>query len=140
MIAFMLALIGNKLTAPIAVSGCIFLALGLGLSQVQVHGLKHDLALSNAARDTANQSLGTCRGNQAALQTEITAQNAAVTAIQAEGDRRTAEATKAAQAAEKSAVGYRKRAAVLLSKPPAGNDTCSRVLDVDRRVLEGLEP
>lgn len=89
-----------------------------------------------ALRDA--RDLATCRGNTERLQGSLERQNAAVESLQATGRTLTAENERLASAAQKSASAASSAQARILSRPPAGNDTCSRVADVDATFLKEL--
>jgi hypothetical protein len=87
---------------------------------------------------TAQRDLTQCRANTQTLSHAIDLQNAAVAAMKVEGDRLSADAAKAVQQAHTASLGLNRRASVLISTPPAGNDVCARAIDAFERVRGDL--
>lgn len=118
-------------TAIAGIVAALCIALGAGLAwwtpivgaKAQIHRADTRTADLSQKLAISNTSLSTCKGNVQTLNTSLTAQNAAVAALQAEGDRRTAEATKAAHDARAVAESYRQRAAAVMAEKPVG-DAC----------------
>lgn len=84
-------------------------------------------------------ALQQCRVNSATLQGALDRQNRAVAALKVAGDQLTADAAKAVQQAHSAGLGLNKRASVLISTPPAGNDVCERAQSAFERVKGDLK-
>jgi hypothetical protein len=137
-----ISLLTSKLAGPIATAGCVVLTIALVFAMIGSKG--HERRANRLAAEIDNPATGwrarlsTCQTNAITLNEAIGRQNAAVEALRLAGVARTAAADKAVQAAlgaTERAIGA---AARISSRPPVGNDTCSRVLDVDRKLVEEL--
>lgn len=106
-------------------AACVWYAPWVG-ARAQIRHANARTADMSQKLAVSNTSLGTCKANVQTLDTSLTAQNAAVAALKADSDRRTSEATKAAQSARAVAESYRLRAAaVMASTLPRSSDACA---------------
>ena len=84
----------------------------------------------------ARQDLGTCQTNEGTLTGALASQNAAVAALKAEGDRRTAAAASAVSAARTAAQAASQRLATVMAAK-AGPDACA---SADQLILGSTAP
>jgi hypothetical protein len=100
-------------------------------------GTKHEHTVMQKRLDGVQHNYDTCKANGLKLQTAIDRQNAALTAIQQEADRKLAETSKALQQAQRSRSAAEKSAAALLVFKPTGKTAGDRCLDVYAKSLDG---
>jgi uncharacterized protein YlxW (UPF0749 family) len=92
---------------------------------------------AHAAREEAvrlRADLAACQDGRARLQVAIEAQNAAVSTLKAEGERREQAVVGALATAKGEAKAATARASRIAAVEPRGADVCSRLLDVDRKI------
>lgn len=131
--------------------GLAVLLLALAVQSARLSSAKGDLADARAAltnpltkktwqsealRDARN--LRTCRDNNTVLQGSLDRQSTAMERLEQAGRTLAADNARLATTARKSAAVAASAQARILARPPAGNDTCSRVLDVEQRFMEEL--
>lgn len=81
------------------------------------------------------RELADCRAEGARLAAALALQNAAVSAMRAEGEARGRALSATLEAAEDEARSADRRAARIAAIEPAGADACARLLDVDRKIM-----
>jgi uncharacterized protein YlxW (UPF0749 family) len=118
----------------------LYLALGgAGLLAVVLAVLLFGQArAAHAARAEAvrlRADLAVCQDGRARLQAAVEAQNAAVTALKAEGERRERAVSSALTVAKGEAKAATERAGRIAAVEPKGADVCARLLDVDRKIM-----
>jgi hypothetical protein len=93
---------------------------------------------SEAQRDAAR--FATCKANTTTLEASIASQNAAVTALGSESDRRVKMLADGLEQARRGRASAEARAAGLLKHSPVGIDACARSEAAARAVVEALQP
>jgi hypothetical protein len=95
---------------------------------------KTEVARLRPALAAAEANLRTCRGNVAALQGSVDAQNAAVAALKADGERRARLLADELRQARSESASAARRADTILAARPKGPDVCAKLLDLDRTI------
>lgn len=113
---------------------CIALAVAAVLGGVYAKGRADSTAAWKPKVAAVKADLEQCRDNNATLQTSINRQNAAVTALKVESDRRAEAGEKAAQEAQRAAVAASTRSASILAQKP-GPDACKSAFDLVRSTV-----
>ncbi len=89
----------------------------------------------------ANKQIGTLTTTNAAMKSSVEWQNAAVTALETEAKKREQDAAQAVnQARQQSAKSQTRAQAVMISKPPAGQNACEaaqKAFDAELRAERG---
>lgn len=116
---------------------CLALVVGFASWQRHVQYAKDQIHERKAVAAVQTQ-LDTCHGNVAGLQASVAAQNAAVDAAKAEGDRRAKMLADGLSEARRGRAGAEARAAGLLSHGPVGVDACARAEAAREAVLRAL--
>lgn len=83
--------------------------------------------------------LTTCEANNRLLSGGLDRQNATVAANAARGAAALADATRSVAAAQVKTADVQRQANSILNTPLSGDTTCTKVLDVDARLLESLK-
>lgn len=84
-------------------------------------------------------ALSQCHENGATLRSALDAQNASVAALGNDSAQRLQAAQAAVRTGQGALAQAQAQSAAILAVPPAGFDACSRVLAVDRQLLETLK-
>jgi hypothetical protein len=139
----MWVLLTSRLAGPIASAVASLLAvvavvLFVLLRQASADAARLDVAINNPESGYVVR-LDRCGRNAAALSASLQDQNAKFDALSKDSASRLAEAEAAIARARTAMDKANAQAAVLKSRPPAGVDTCARVLDVDDRFVELLK-
>lgn len=123
MIALALKFLTSRLAGPIGAAASVVLLLALlaSCASGKIKNRQIEKLTGNVAQLSAD--LGTCRTNKVTLQNAIDRQNSLVTAWKADGDRRSAEAQKAVDAARAGATLASRDAARIMAIKP-GADLC----------------
>jgi hypothetical protein len=117
--------------------GCVALVFGFAAHERHVQHAS-DLIHEQKAVAAVQASLDTCHANVSGLQASVAAQNAAVEAVRAEGDRRAKMLADGLQQARAGRAGVEKAAAGLLAHPAVGVDACARSEAARDAVLRSL--
>jgi len=97
MIAAVLSLITSRFAGPVALAGCVVLAIVLIGAKLETGQVRSDLKAQVAESRRLADILGTCRANVASLDSALTRQNEAVAVAQAKGEAMAQAARKAAR-------------------------------------------
>ena len=135
----------NLMEGAAILAGVLLIIVTLTFS-VKLGEKAHALSLVTKDRDALHSSiyaertgwaarLNQCQTNTASLQAALADQNAAVTALKAQGDAKARAADLAVQAARKEAAGYRASAAQIAAAQATG-DRCKAAETLLRGTLE----
>jgi len=134
----MIPLLTHRLAGPVATAAAAVLLVLLVAAQLQIGGLKRDVArLTDRIehpRTGLQARLATCRAEARGLRGSLDRQSAAVAAWKAEADARQRAAEKAAHDARVVAESLRRRVAEILAARP-GENVCA---SADALILESL--
>lgn len=137
-----ISIITSKLMGPIALVGCIVLALMFATTRIELAGSRHHAealdAQINDPKTGLKTQLATCQSNEGILKGQLDDQSAKVKAVAAEMqtkvDAAVAISTKAQQGRATAEAKL-----MLLSSVPETGDSCKDAQAVDAKLLEGLK-
>jgi hypothetical protein len=134
-LAFFKSPLGRYLLIGLAVLGAVLVVRSHWIGV----GVQRERAASGKALQLSANNLATCRSNGAALQASLDSQNAAALVVQAESDRKIAQATEDLTQALKGRASAETKASRLLTHPPAGIDACARSMAAFAAVQETVQ-
>jgi hypothetical protein len=133
----MLALLAKPIIGQIAGPASAVLLALLLVARCDNAVLSKRLETARSEAATAKFDLGTCQANGETLTNRLKDQNAKLADLEAAGKALEADAARRLAEARKQTSAAQREAQKLL-RPLTAPDQCSRVLEADRRVLDGL--
>lgn len=127
--------ITSKFAGPICLATSLALSVALAVAAIQGGVYKHDAVAARAAEVRAASNLATANASLANETAALDAQGRAVAALKAEGDARTAAASRAVQAAQALTATLSKREAELA----AIHATADKCADTDHILTGGVQ-
>lgn len=135
MLAVVMLFLSKNWLAVGAAAGCGLLLLALGIDHARLNHAKHDLTAARTEIVGLHAAVATDARSIKSLEASITQQNAAVDALQAAGDAKSVEASKATAQARTASSGLRSAAQRVLEEK-AGADACRSANEL---ILGGLQ-
>lgn len=127
-----------KLTTAAAGALAIGLSVALVMAQHEHHKDEKTIEAQALAIDTLGDNLDQCRANGVTLEDAITERNTKLAEQAAENKKRLEAAESSLKQAHAATLAAERRVGVLL-RPLAGTDSCSRMIEMDERILEDLK-
>ncbi len=127
-----------KLTTAAGCALAIGLSVALVIAQAEHRKDEKTIVAQAVSIDSLGDRLDQCRANTSTLESTIKTRNATIDAQAAESKKRLEAAESSLKQAQAATLAAERRIGVLL-RPLAGADSCSRVFEMDARILEDLK-
>jgi len=128
-----------KIGGIAALAGCAVLGLLLLGAKIENRSLTNTVEQRDKQIVVLNRDLAQAQTNVATLQGGVDQQNRAIETVSKLGIERTAAAEQKVGAAKAETARARQKAEDVLRYKPKGDDAGARMLDVDRKFVEGLK-
>lgn len=127
-----------KLTTAAGCALAIGLSVALVIAQAEHRKDVKTIVAQALSIDTIGDNLDQCRANGATLESTIKARNAEIDRQATESKKRLEAAESGLKQAQAATLAAERRIGVLM-RPLAGADSCSRMIEMDDRILEDLK-